>query len=106
MVTDKQNVVRIVQCGSKKFAIQPKFSACVSNNIRTEPEWIPREQSELADYYSRIVDYNDWMLNPSFFSWLDALWGPHTVDQFANPSTVTHSSNALPQDFGHQDQKL
>ena len=38
--------------------------------------------------YSRIVDYNDWMLNPSIFSWLDALWGPHTIDRFANPSNV------------------
>ena len=48
--TDNQNV----QCGSKKLALQTEalgiFSACVSNNIRIEPEWIPREQNELADY--------------------------------------------------------
>ena len=84
--TDNQNVVRIVQCGSKKLALQSEvlgiFSACVSNNIRIEPEWIPTEQNELADYYSRIVDYNDWMLNPSIFSWLDALWGPHQGLQY------------------------
>ena len=50
--TDNQNVVRIVQCGSKKPNLQSEalriFSACVSNNIRVEPEWIPREQNELA----------------------------------------------------------
>jgi len=28
--------------------------------IRIEPEWIPREQNELADFYSLIVDYDDW----------------------------------------------
>ena len=90
--TDNQNVVRIVQYGSKKPSLQAEalgiFSTCASNNIRIEPEWIPREQNELADYYSRIVDYDDWMLNPSVFSWLDSLWGPHSVDHFANPSNA------------------
>jgi len=28
------------------------------------------------------------MLNPSIFSLLDALWGPHSVDRFANPSNA------------------
>jgi len=31
-----------------------------------------------------IIDYDDYMLNPSIFAWLDGLWGPHTVDRFAN----------------------
>jgi len=35
----------------------------------------------LADFYSQIVDYDDWMLNPMVFTWLDSLWGPHTIDQ-------------------------
>jgi len=65
--TDNQNVVRIVWHGSKKRALQSEvlriFSACVGNNIRIEPEWIPREQNELADYYSHFVDYNDWMFS-------------------------------------------
>ena len=70
--TDNQNVVRIVQCGSKQPSLQIEalgiFSACVSNNIRIEPECIPRELNELADYYSYIVDYNDWMLNYAIFN--------------------------------------
>jgi len=33
-------------------------------------------QGEIADYISRIVDYDDWMLNPAMFSELDTLWGP------------------------------
>ena len=86
--TDNQNVVRIVQHGSSKPALQAEalgiFSLCVNNYIRIEPEWIPREQNELADYYSRLVDYDDWMLNPVVFAWLDNLWGPHTIDRFAN----------------------
>jgi len=82
--TDNQNVVRIVQHGSPKTSLQAEaleiFSVCVDNKIRLEPEWIPREQNELADYYSRIIDYDDYMLNPSIFAWLDGLWGPHSVD--------------------------
>jgi len=39
----------------------------------------------LADYYSRIVDYDDWMINPIVFQWLDTLWGTHTVDRFSSP---------------------
>ena len=38
----------------------------------------------MADYLSRIVDKDDWMLNPDVFSVLDKMWGPHTVDRFAN----------------------
>jgi len=55
------------------------------NNIRIEPEWIPRGENELADYYSLLIDYDDYMLNPAVFQWIDSLWGPHTVDKFANP---------------------
>ena len=57
---------------------------CVKNHIHIEPEWIPREQNELADYYSRIVDLDDYRLNPAVFGWLDSLWGPHSIDRFAN----------------------
>ena len=58
---------------------------CVKNHIHIEPEWIPREQNELADYYSRLVDFDDYRLNPAIFRWLDSLWGPHSIDRFANP---------------------
>ena len=79
--TDNQNVVRIVQHGSPKSDLQAEaleiFSVCVNNKIRLEPEWIPREQNELADYFSRIVDYDDYMLNPSVFFGLIG-FGVHT----------------------------
>ena len=28
-----------------------------------EPEWIPRDHNQIADYLSRIVDYDDWGLS-------------------------------------------
>ena len=39
----------------------------------------------VVDYYSRLVDYDDWMLNPVVFSYF---WGPHTIDRFADPANV------------------
>ena len=64
------------------------FSVFVNNSIRLEPEWIPREQNELADYYSRIVDLDDYMLNPSVFAWRDELWGPHSIDRSVGPNNA------------------
>ena len=47
-------------------------------------EWIPRSLNEKADYISRIKEFDDWMVNPQFFWWIDSLWGHHTVDRFAH----------------------
>ena len=48
--TDNQNVVRILQVGSKKPALHAVsrkiFILCIHNQIQLEPEWIPRELNE------------------------------------------------------------
>ena len=86
--SDNQNVVRILQVGSKQAHLQTIavkiFSLAVHWHICLEPEWIPRESNEQADYLSRIIDLDDWFLNPHVFSQLDADWGPHTIDRFAS----------------------
>ena len=34
---------------------------------------------------SRLIDFDDWqIMTPPFFRGLEDLWGPHTVDCFAN----------------------
>ena len=60
------------------------FALSINSHIHLQPEWVPRELNEQADYLSRIVDLDDWMLNPQVFEQLDTLWGPHTVDRFAS----------------------
>ena len=60
------------------------FQLCVVYHVTIEPEWIPREENELADYISKLRDYDDWMVHPIIFQQIDKLWGPHTVDRFAN----------------------
>ena len=56
------------------------FEFCFSHNIWLEIDWLPH-----ADAISRIVDYDDWSLNKTVFGFLDANWGPHTVDCFVSP---------------------
>ena len=90
--TDNQNVVRILTAG-RLFAKRSLTDICTLMNraIHIEPEWIPREQNEIANYISRIVDYDDWFVNPAVFAWVNELWGPHTVDRFAS-----HYNTQLP----------
>ena len=54
----------------------------VKNHIHIDPKWIP---NELANYYSRLVNFDDYRLNPAIFRWLNSLWGLHSIDRFANP---------------------
>ena len=86
--TDNQNVCRIITTGSRKPQLQAEalaiFSASAANNIRIEPKWIPRAENELADYLSRITDYDDWSLDHAIFVSIDLRWGSHTVDRFAS----------------------
>ena len=47
-------------------------------------EWIPRSENEVADYLSKIVDFDDWCVKDSYFRAVDSTWGPFTADFFAN----------------------
>ena len=77
--TDSQNVARILAVGSRKPNLQTEvlaiFATAFANQVRIEPEWIPRNSNQRADYISRIVDYDDWSIDPAIFKQLDARWG-------------------------------
>ena len=80
--------MRILQVGSKKPHLQAIalriFKLAIEYQVRLEPDWVPRELNEQADYLSRIIDCNDWYLHPNLFAELHMAWGPHTVDRFAD----------------------
>ena len=86
--SDNQNIVRIVQAGSRQPHLQDGamsiFEICWKHGIRLEMAWIPRSLNDRADYISRIVDFDDWRVSPSAFAYLDSQFGPHTVDCFAS----------------------
>ena len=41
-------------------------------------------ENQESDFWSRKPDKHNWMLHPRLFAYIDRLWGPHTIDRFAN----------------------
>ena len=86
--TDNQGVVHIVSSESRKPHLQDGamaiFELCFQHSIKLEMDWIPRSLNTQADFLSRIVDYDDWGVDPCIFQAIDASWGPHSVDCFAS----------------------
>ena len=86
--TNNKNVALILNISSKKQHLQSEimqiFNICYPRSINIDIEWIPRTQNERADYLSKIYDDNDWGISDILFNWLEELWGPHSIDRFAN----------------------
>ena len=89
--TDNQNVVRALTNGSKKQHLQAItmdiFKLCIENNIDLFPKWEPRSENESADWISKDLDKDDYMLNHNIFAAADILWGAHTVDRVSSFKT-------------------
>jgi hypothetical protein len=86
---DNAAVVRILDYGSNKLQLQmlavQVAEICFIGRIRLLPVWIPRGDNQVADELSRrSIDGDDWQLDPYWFRYLDGVWGPHTVDRFAD----------------------
>ena len=64
------------------------FSLSKEHDIAIDMEWIPRSHNEVADYSSKIVDFDDWGVKDSYFQTVNSIWGPFTVDCFANSVNV------------------
>ena len=43
------------------------FELCWKHGIRLEMAWILRSLNDRADYVSRIVDFDDWGVQPFLF---------------------------------------
>ncbi|CAC5400445.1 unnamed protein product [Mytilus coruscus] len=86
--TDNQNAVTIVHTGSKVPELQSLalsiYKYCRKNEITIFVNWIPREHNQQADMLSRIVGIDDRRISDEFFTFLNDLWGPFSVDRFAS----------------------
>ena len=86
--SDNQGAVRIVDIGSPNAELHSIaldiFDFCRNFNVRFVSQWVPRELNTRADDVSNIIDFDDWYTTQGFFAHLDHIWGPHTVDRFAN----------------------
>ena len=52
------------------------FSLSREHDVVIDIEWIPRSENEVADYLSKIVDFDDWSVKDSYFRAVDSIWGP------------------------------
>ena len=101
-LTDNQGVMYIIHSGSKKEHLQEGaieiYNVRLTHNIKLDVEWIPRSANEYADVISRVIDYDDWSLNPDIFLVLDANWGPILL--IALHHQKMHNSLGSTVDFG------
>ncbi|XP_053382012.1 uncharacterized protein LOC123541270 [Mercenaria mercenaria] len=86
--SDSQAACLIVEKGSMKpdlqhLAIQI-FSFCLKNSINLKIEWIPRGLNEKADYFSKIVDRDDWGISHALLEIVVKRWGSLEIDWFAS----------------------
>ena len=86
--TDNQNVVKIINAGSMKSELQDLaieiFNFCLRHGISLEVEWVPRDQNQIADTYSKIFDFDDWFVSNTSFYYFNKIWGQYTLDVFAD----------------------
>ena len=76
--TDKTSVCSIVEKGSMNRELQKIafeiFTFCTVNGISLEIEWLPRTLNKIADYFSKIVDCDDWGLSVKLFNMFIVEW--------------------------------
>ena len=86
--TVNNGVASIVKSGSNKAHLHKLamdiFSLSREYEVVIDIEWILRTENEAADYLSKIVDFDDWSVEESYFRAVNSVWGPSTVDCFAN----------------------
>jgi hypothetical protein len=63
------------------------FWYALSQSFSITATWIPREENERADFYSKLIDSGDIMLNPNIFHMLQSKWGKFSIDLFASADT-------------------
>ena len=86
--TDSQNAVRIIQVGSMVRELQDLalsvFIFTAQRQIQLDLIWLPRRQNAQADFFSKVIDFDDYSVHDDVFRQLDQLWGPHSIDRFAS----------------------
>ena len=60
------------------------FGSCLRYNISLTSRWIPGDKNQKADVISELIDHDHWFVANEVFYLLDSLWGPYTVDRFAD----------------------
>ena len=87
LYTDNKAVAFITDSGSNKPHLntiaEDIFCLTSVHGIKLSVEWIPRTLNPKVDYYSKIVDFDDWCVSNDYFRVIDSRWGPFALDCFA-----------------------
>ena len=97
--TDNIATAIIIKNGSNKIHLQnialEIFDTVKANNILLDVTWISRKFNESADTLSKTIDYDDWIVTNKCFQFLNKIWGPVTIDRFAdNENKKTYRFNS------------
>ena len=88
--TDNYAASLIVVSGSNKRDLQllseNVFNMCRKLNLHLTVKWIPRDCLSYVDFLSKQIDHDDWQTTKQFFHYLNHMWGPFTIDRFADAS--------------------
>ena len=86
--SDSQNALRILEKGSRKSYLHELamavFATCIKCNLKLQLHWVPRSENQKSDYLSRLIDTDDWQITEAFFQYVNSLWEPVDIDQFAS----------------------
>ena len=82
-------MISIIRAGSVKWGelqdlAMDIFNMCLRNSIYLEVEWVPREKNQVADFYSKVFDYDDWSVSDRYFNYFNKIWGSFSCDVFAD----------------------
>ena len=64
------------------------WAEAISYNVTILARHLSGKMNVQADSLSRLLDKHEWALARPTFKYLDATWGPHTVDRFASATTT------------------
>jgi hypothetical protein len=86
--SDNTGVCSIVSKGSMKPELQDLsfkiFKFCMENCIQLEIEWLPREKNDIADYFSKVIERDDWGISLHILDLIQCRWGNLEIDFFAS----------------------
>ena len=88
-ITDSKCTETIMAKGSTKIELHllavDIFKFCDFNHISLAVGWVPRSHNAIADFYSKIEDYDDWSVTKAFFDKVTTLSGlEFSLDCFAS----------------------
>ena len=87
-MTDNINAARILRVGSSKDHLQDValeiYSICLKCDIFINPVWVPREENQLSDDMSKLLDTDNWGIDFETFEFIQSKFKVFTIDRFAD----------------------